>query len=46
MREGLDQTDFVLAAYALAIFATLALAGWSWLTMRRAERRRESQRRK
>jgi len=41
MREGLDQWSFVLAAYAVAVLATLVLAGWSWLSMRRAERRRD-----
>ena len=39
--EALDQWQFVLAAYALGVGATLALVGWSWLAMRRAERRRE-----
>ncbi|BBC73623.1 conserved hypothetical protein [Altererythrobacter sp. B11] len=46
MREGLDQWNFVLAAYAVTILATLVLLGWSWLAMRRAERRREEARRK
>lgn len=41
LREALDQWDFVLAAYAITIIATLALVGWSWLAMRAAERRRE-----
>lgn len=41
MREGLDQWSFVLAAYAVAILATLLLAGWSWRSMRRAEARRD-----
>jgi hypothetical protein len=42
MREGLDQWTFVLAAYAIAVTATLVLAGWSWLAMRRAEQRRDT----
>ncbi len=42
MREELDQWGFVLAAYAVAILATLVLAGWSWLSMRRAEGRRDA----
>jgi nitrate reductase gamma subunit len=46
MRETLDQWTFVLAAYAVTIAATLALVGWSWLAMRRAEARREKARRK
>ena len=41
MREALDQWDFVLAAYAIAVIGTLALVAWSWLAMRAAERRRE-----
>ena len=41
MREGLDQWDFVLAAYAVTVLGTLALAAWSWLAMRAAERRRD-----
>jgi hypothetical protein len=45
MREGLDPWLFVLAAYAIGVAATLALVGWSWLTMTRAERRRDETRR-
>jgi hypothetical protein len=41
MREGLDQWQFVLAAYAVTVLGTLALALWSWLAMRAAERRRD-----
>ena len=41
MREALDPWPFVIAAYALGVAATLALAAWSWLAMRRAEKRRE-----
>jgi nitrate reductase gamma subunit len=40
MRAGLDPWPFVYAAYALGIAGTLLLVGWSWLAMRRAERRR------
>ena len=46
MRETLDQWTFVIAAYAVTIAATLALAGWSWLAMRMAERRRDEGRRR
>ena len=42
MREALVQWDFVLAAYAVGGFGTLALVAWSWLTMRAAERRRDA----
>ena len=46
MRESLDQWNFVLAAYAVGVIGTLAMAGWSWLAMKRAEARREESRRK
>jgi hypothetical protein len=46
MREGLNPWPFVIAAYALGIGATLMLVGWSWLAMRRAEKRREEVRAK
>ena len=45
MREALDPWIFVVAAYAMTIAATLALAAWSWLGMRQAERRRDAGRR-
>jgi hypothetical protein len=44
MREALDQWDFVIAAYAISVAATLALVVWSWLVMKRAEKRREEAR--
>ena len=44
MREALDQWDFVIAAYLIGGGATLALAAWSWLAMKRAERRRDEAR--
>lgn len=46
MREALDQWNFVWAAYAVGVFGTLALVAWSWLAMRRAEKRRAEARRK
>ena len=46
MREALDPWPFVMAAYALGVGATLALAAWSWLAMRRAEKRSEEARAK
>ena len=42
--EALDQWQFILAAYGLGVGATLALVVWSWMTMRRAERRRDRSR--
>ena len=44
MREALDQWNFVIAAYVIGVGATLLLVGWSWLAMRRAEKRREEAR--
>ena len=42
VREVLDQWDFVIAVYVIGIGATLAMAGWSWTQMRRAEAARDS----
>ena len=44
MREGLDQWTFVYAAYAVTIIGTLLVLGWSWMSMRAAEKRREDSR--
>ncbi len=33
----MNQWSFVIAAYALTAIATLALLGWSFVAMRRAE---------
>ena len=41
MREALDPWPFVIAAYAIGVLGTLALVAWSWLAMRRAERKRD-----
>jgi len=46
MREGLDQWAFVVMAYGVAIIGTLAMLGWSWFSMRRAEARRDKVKRK
>ena len=46
MREALDQWNFVVAAYAIALVATGWLIVHSWLAMRRAERRRAEGRRR
>jgi hypothetical protein len=45
MREALDPWPFVIAAYAIGIGGTLLLVAWSWIAMRRAERRRDGARR-
>ena len=44
MREALDAWEFVAAAYAVGVGGTAVLIAWSWLAMRRAERRRERSR--
>ncbi len=44
VREALDHWHFVYAAYALGIGGTLATVAWSWLAMRRAEKRRDRSR--
>ena len=46
MREAIDAWRFVLAAYAIGVGGTAVLILWSWIAMRRAERRRERSRRK
>jgi hypothetical protein len=43
-REALNQWNFVIAAYVVGVGATVALVVWSWLAMRRAERRRDRSR--
>ena len=44
MREGLDPWLFINASYAVGVIGTLALVGWSWFAMRRAEAKRERSR--
>lgn len=41
MREALDQWQFVAAAYAVGIIGTILLTGWCWISMLRAEARRD-----
>ncbi|HZF93548.1 MAG TPA: heme exporter protein CcmD [Allosphingosinicella sp.] len=38
----MNHWPFIVASYVLTIIATLALAGWSWAAMRRAEREAEA----
>jgi hypothetical protein len=45
MREALDQWSFVLAAYAIGVVGTMGMVAWAWISMRRAERRRDKSRR-
>ncbi len=44
MRETPDMMAFVDAAFAVGIAATLIMVVWSWIAMRRAEKRREETR--
>ncbi|MBU6267113.1 MAG: hypothetical protein KGN34_06200 [Sphingomonadales bacterium] len=41
MTETLNPWPFVEAAYALGIAGTVVLTAWSWIAMRRAEKRRD-----
>jgi hypothetical protein len=44
MREAFDPWFFVYAAYAIGVGGTVLMVGWSLLSMRQAERRRERSR--
>ncbi|WFL77464.1 hypothetical protein P7228_15965 [Altererythrobacter arenosus] len=44
--EALDQWNFVIAAYAVGVGGTLAMVGWSWIAMKRAEKRRDEVKRR
>jgi len=44
MREVLDEWAFVTASYLIGIAGTVLMIGWSWLAMRRAEKRRDRSR--
>lgn len=46
MREGLAQWDFVIAAYAIGVLATIAMVAWAWRSMRRSEKRRDEVKRR
>ncbi|MCK9542928.1 MAG: heme exporter protein CcmD [Novosphingobium sp.] len=41
MREVLDPWIFIWASYGVGLGAVALLVGWSWLSMKRAERRRD-----
>lgn len=45
-RERLDHGPFVIGAYAVALAGLALLLVWSWQSMRRAEQRRDSVKRK
>ena len=44
MKEALDPWTFVIAAYVIGVGGTVAMVAWSWLSMQRAEARRERSR--
>lgn len=44
MREALDPWNFVIAAYVIGVGGTAAMIVWSFVSMRRAEKRRERSR--
>jgi putative effector of murein hydrolase LrgA (UPF0299 family) len=46
IRENLNQWDFVIAVYVIGIVGTLAMVGWAWQSMKRAEKRRDEVKRK
>jgi hypothetical protein len=46
MREAMDPWIFVAAAYLVGIGATVTMAAWSLLSMRRAEKRRDDARKR
>jgi hypothetical protein len=46
MHERLDQWEYVVAALAVGVVGTLAMVAWSLIAMVRAERRRDTVRRK
>lgn len=46
IREGLNQWDFVIAAYVVGAFGTAIMVAWAWQSMRAAEKRRDEAKRK
>jgi hypothetical protein len=46
MREAMDPWAFIAASYAIGVGATVAMIGWSLLSMRRAEKRRDDARKR
>lgn len=46
MREGMDQWDFVIAAYVVGLVALALLIGWAWRSMVNAEARRDAAKRR
>lgn len=44
MRETLDEWAFVTAAYVIGVGGTVLMIAWSWVAMRRAEKRRDRSR--
>ncbi len=46
MREAMDPWTFVVAAYAIGVGGTAFMVGWSLITMKRAEKRRDEARKR
>ena len=44
MSEGLNQWDFVVAAFVIGVAGTVLMIGWALVAMRRAESRRDKAR--
>ncbi len=44
MRETFDMMAFVHGAYAVTIVSVAALLVWSWMAMRKAEKKRDEAR--
>ena len=42
VREALNQWNFVIGAYVVGVGGTLAMIVWSWLSMKRAEVKRDA----
>jgi len=41
VREALNQWNFVIAAYVVGVGGTVVMIAWSWLSMKRAETKRD-----
>ena len=46
VREALNQWNFVIAAYVVGVGGTVIMIAWSWLSMKRAETKRDEVKRR
>ena len=46
VREALNQWNFVIAAYVVGVGGTVVMIAWSWLSMKRAETKRDEVKRR